>query len=346
MHYGTKIDAVDACPTGAAMDFRRLTHLVALADKRNFARAAEQVNLTQPALTRSVQAAEAEFGMRLFDRGTVAVKPTPAGEFVLERARRLVFDSRCLTRDVGLYRERALGDTAFGVGPFPAATFLAPLLAGLRREHPGVNLRVEVSNWELLLKRLVDEDIEFFVSDSRDIPRDPGLRIEHLRKEPGSFFVRAGHPLASAGPVELREAWSYGVASVRVPKGVRAALARLLRLEPGSPPPLAIECDDVEILRNVALASDTVLAAPNAAVEREIASGALVALAVEGLEPLFSEMGIVSLRGRTPSPMASAVIARLHALPPTGDPAASRRRADLAPTAPRRRKGASPPRRH
>jgi hypothetical protein len=102
----------------------------------------------------------------------------------------------------------------------------------------------------------------------------------------------------------------------------------------------------VEILRNVALASDTVLAAPNAAVEREIASGALVALAVEGLEPLFSEMGIVSLRGRTPSPMASAVIARLHALPPTGDPAASRRRADLAPTAPRRRKGASPPRRH
>ena len=64
------------------MDFRRLDHLVALADKRNFARASEQVNLSQPALTRSIQAAEAEFGMRLFDRGAVAVTPTPAGEFV------------------------------------------------------------------------------------------------------------------------------------------------------------------------------------------------------------------------------------------------------------------------
>ena len=299
------------------MDLRRLTHLVALADKRNFARASEHVNLTQPALTRSIQAAEAEFGMRLFDRGSAAVTPTPAGEFVLERARRLVFESRCLTRDVGLYRDRALGDTAFGVGPFPAATFLAPLLAELRRQYPGVNVRVEVSNWELLLKRLADEDIEFFVSDSRDLPRNPDLSIAHLRKEPGAFFVRAGHPLESSRSTGLRDVWSYGVASVRVPKRVRAALARLLGLDAGVQPPLAIECDDVEILKNAALASDTVLAAPHAAVQREIASQSLIALAIHGLEPLFSEIGIVSLRGRTLSPMASAIIARLHALPPT-----------------------------
>ena len=60
-------------------------------------------------------------------------------------------------------------------------------------------------------------------------------------------------------------------------------------------PPLAIECDDVEILKRAALASDTVLAAPHAAVGREIEAGALLAVAVEGLEPLHSEMGVVSL---------------------------------------------------
>ena len=51
------------------MDLRRLAHLVALAEFGNFARAAAQLHLSQPALTRSVQAAEAELGLRLFDRG-------------------------------------------------------------------------------------------------------------------------------------------------------------------------------------------------------------------------------------------------------------------------------------
>ena len=102
--------------------------------------------------------------------------------------------------------------------------------------------------------------------------------------QPGSFFVRTGHPLASGTLGRTpRDAWSYGVASVRVPKGVRAALARLLGLEAGIELPLAIECDDVEILTKVALASDTVLAAPNAAVEREIESGSLSAAGSRGL---------------------------------------------------------------
>src|SRR6202142_1769686 len=177
---------------GGNMDLRRLAHIVALAERRNFARASEQVHLSQPALTRSIQAAEAELGLRLFDRGSTQVTPTPAGEFVLERARRLVFDGRCLKRDVELYRERKLGDTAFGAGPFPAATFLAPLLAALRREFAQVALRVEVSNWELLLERLLDEDIEFFVADTRELPRDPRLVVRALRREPAGFYVRDG----------------------------------------------------------------------------------------------------------------------------------------------------------
>ena len=118
------------------MDLKRWTHIVAVADRRSFIRAAEQVHLSQPALTRSIQAAEAELGLQLFDRGTQEVVPTPAGEFIVARARQLVFNSRCLERDVELYRSRELGDTAFGVGPFPAATFLAPLLAAMRREFP------------------------------------------------------------------------------------------------------------------------------------------------------------------------------------------------------------------
>lgn len=293
------------------MDLKRWTHVVAVADRRSFARAAEQVHLSQPALTRSIQAAESELRLRLFDRGRQEVVPTPAGEFVVARARQLVFNSRCLERDVALYAQRGLGDTAFGVGPFPAATFLPALLAGLRRDFPGVDLRVEISNWDLLLKRLLEEDIEFFVSDSRDLPPHPGVQVRPLRREPGGFYVRAGHPLARRRSVTLQQLWGHGVASVRLPQGVRAALARALDAGPRAALALALECDDVEVLKSVALACDCVLAAPHAAVEREVAAAALHALRVTGLPPLFSSMGVVTLRGRTPSPMADLIIRRL-----------------------------------
>jgi DNA-binding transcriptional LysR family regulator len=296
------------------MDLRRLAHIVALAERRNFARASEAVHLSQPALTRSIQAAEAELGLRLFDRGSAQVTPTPAGDFVIERARRLVFDGRCLKRDVELYRERKLGDTAFGVGPFPAATFLAALLAALRREFSQVALRVEVRNWEQLLGLLLDEDIEFFVADTRELPRDPRLVLKALRREPAGFYVRGGHPLGGRRSVKLREIWAYGVASVRLPKSVGSALARLLELAPHTPLPIALACDDVEILKKTVLASDLVLGAPHAAVDDQVQSGALRKLRVTGLPPLSAMMGIVALRGRTPSPMAEAIIAQLREL--------------------------------
>jgi len=293
------------------VDLKRWTHIVAVADRRSFIRAAEQVHLSQPALTRSIQAAEAELGLLLFDRGSQEVVPTPAGEFIVARARRLVFDNRCLERDIALYRSLDLGDTAFGVGPFPAATFLAPLLASMRREYPAINLRVEISNWQLLLARLREEDIEFFVADTRDLPTDSSLDLRPLRREPGGFYVRAGHPLARRKGVTLQQLWVHGVLSVRVPQGVRSVMADLLGLPSAAELSLAVECDHVDLLKDVALGSDSVLAAPHATVAQEVEAGRLHALVVEGLPPMASEMGVVTLNGRTPSPMAKLIMGRL-----------------------------------
>ena len=295
------------------MDLRRWTHVVAVADRRSFVRAAEQVHLSQPALTRSVQAAESELGMRLFDRGTGDVTVTPAGEFVIARARRLIFDSRCLARDVELYRNRGLGDTAFGVGPYPAATFLPPLLARLRREYPGVNLRVEINNWQLLLQRLLEEDIEFFVADTRDLPPHPQVQVDPLRHEPGGFYVRAGHPLPRRKPATLQQIRAHGIASVRLPDVVRALLARLLGGPSEEEVALALQCDDLALLKTVTLQSDVVLAAPHAAVIGELKARTLRPLEVAGLPVVAAQMGVVRLRGRTPSPMASLILAQLPA---------------------------------
>jgi len=288
------------------MDLKRLRHFVALADERHFARAAERVHLSQPAFSRSIQALEDEAGIALFDRESG--KPTPAGQFVVERARRLLFDARCLRRDVDLYRGGALGDTAFGVGPFPAATLLPAVLLKLRATQPHVQLRVEVSNWALLLERLLAEDIEFFVADIRDLPDLPSLAIASIGAQLGGLYVLVAHPLAGTR-CTFAQAWAHGVAASRLPLVVRQALGRLLGLRKGEAPAFALECDDVGILRGLALTTDTVCALTHAAARADAAAGTLVLLDVDGLPKLASDMGIVSLHNRTPSPLAALAMA-------------------------------------
>ncbi|QOT78083.1 LysR family transcriptional regulator [Cupriavidus basilensis] len=290
------------------MDLRRLSHVLALADVLHFARAAERVHLSQPAFSRSIQAIEADLGIRLFDRDVGDVRPTPAGEFVIGRARRLLFDARCLQRDVDLFRDSQLGDTAFGAGPFPAATLMPRALSELRRLYPKVALRVEESNWQQLLERLRAEDIEFFVADVRDLPQDPALEIRPLGTQPGFFYVRTAHPLAGR-QCTVADAWQYGVAATKLPSVLSTELARVLGLPAGEQTVLALECDDIAILRAVALSTDTVLAATQTSVQADLDAGALLPLRIEGLPSLFSEMGVVSLRNRTPSPMAQNAIA-------------------------------------
>lgn len=292
----------------AAMDLKRLNHLVALADECHFARAAERVHLSQPAFSRSIQAIERELDMRLFDRDAGAVRPTPAGAFLIERARKLLFDARCLQRDALLFRDQQLGDTAFGAGPFPAATLMPRVMLALRRQHPGVGLRLETSNWQLLQARLLAEDIEFFVADVRDLPSDARLEVAVLGRLPARLLARRGHPLA-AGPCTFLQAWRHGLGATRLPAPMMALIGRLIGLPAGALPVLAVECDEMALLRRLALDSDTVIAAPPAALTDELRSGALVELMVEDLPEVYSQMGLVTLRQRTPSPMAQRAMA-------------------------------------
>lgn len=295
------------------LDLKRLGHLVVLADERHFARAAERVHLSQPAFSRSIQSMEQDLGMRLFDREGGPVRPTPAGRFLIERARTLLSQARGLQRDARLYRDGQLGDTAFGAGPYPAATLMPQVLATLRREYPAVGLRLEMNNWQGLHQRLLAEDIEFFVADVRDVPADSKLQLQSVGRQAAHLFVHAAHALAGRR-CSFAQAWSHGLASTRIPSPVQALLARLVGLAPGEPLVPAVECDDVALLRTLALTTDSVVALPDAAVRDALSAGTLVLLDVSDLPPVYSEMGVVTLADRTPSPMAHKAIACLRAV--------------------------------
>lgn len=294
------------------MDLKHLSHLVALDDERHFARAAQRVHLSQPAFSRSIQAAEQALGLRLFDREVGEVRPTPAASFLLPRARRLLLEARHLQHEAALLRDGQLGDLAFGAGPFPGETLAPRLMAQLRVAHPQVRIRFEKNNWQSLLQRLFDESIEFFVADHRDIPVDARIQVMPLGRDRGRLFVRQGHPLAGR-TCQLSEAWAYGLAGPKLPQAMHALLVRLLGL-PAEDAVMALECDEVPLLRQVALNTDTVVVCSELALRDEAQAGRLLPLDVHGLPDVGADMGIVLLRHRTPSPMAQRAIEALWQL--------------------------------
>ena len=290
------------------MDLKRLKHLVALAEARNFGRAAVQCHLTQSAFSRSIQAAEDEYGLQLFDRGTLEVTCTDAGAFVVERARKLLFENRCLERDVSLYRERLIGDLSFGVGPYPAATMVPPLLTEIRTHHPGVCVRVEVNNADYLAAHLRAEELDFYMADVRNVVAAADLSVSRVAKLSGGFYVRSGHPLLAKANITAASLVPFGIASVRVPEVVQLGLGALMGLGEGKRLPLAVECDDLSLLKSLAMSTDTVIGCVDAGSAQDVAQKRLVRLEVVDVPPQFADMAIVSLKGRSYSLMAQFAV--------------------------------------
>lgn len=283
------------------MDLRRYAHIVALADEGSFNAAARRVHLSQPAFSRSIQAAESELGMPLFVRGGRRIRCTPAGSFVVERLRALLQASTNLQREVGMFRDGMVGDLHFGMGTYISVTFLPPLLRDMRRHYPAVRLRAVVQHPSLLLEQLRRHELEFLVMDRRFAAGD--LQVEPLAPIPGRFYVRAGHPLLARRNVRMELLARYGLAIGGVPRPLQDALRRAMALPELEELPLAVECDDASALKAVTLATDAVMPATPMLLEHELAIGAMRELPVRDLPAgLESQPAIVSERGRAFTP--------------------------------------------
>lgn len=289
------------------LDLKRMQHVVALAEESNFRRAAEKVDLSQPAFSRSIQAAERELGLRLFDRGATEARCTPAGTFFVERARALLHHGDRLGRDMAMFREREIGDVTFGTGPFPAASLVPLALADLRKRYPHVAVRVRLGNSHELLECVEREEHEFFVANARRVPQGGVFQVRNLGRMRGGFYVRRGHPLLARRHVKMNDLLPFGIGTGRLPDDVSAQFGRMMGLGAGQPLPIAVECDDVQLLKRVAIGSDTVIIGTDELLAAELGAGRLAQVHVDDFAGDFahSQVGIVTLAGRTPSPAAA-----------------------------------------
>jgi len=240
----------------------------------------------------------------------VEARCTPAGHFFVERARGLLQQSGRLERDMALFRDREIGDVTFGTGPFPAATIVPAALADMRKRYPHVAVRVRLGNSQELLECVRREEHEFFVANTRRVPRTGEFHVRGMGRIRGGLYVRKGHPLLARKSWKLADVLPYGVAAGKLPEDTLTHLAKNMGLPEGSRLTLAVECDDVHLLKRVALESDTVILGTDDLFAAELHDGRMHFLAVGDFASEFSYslVGVVSLAGRTPSPESAYLV--------------------------------------
>lgn len=286
------------------MQLRQLANLVALADQGSFGRAAEAAHLSQPALSRSIDSLEEALGARLVDRAYGQVHFTAAGELVLARTRELLASAQQLKLDLAQLQGLATGTLSVGLGPYAAGMLGRPVLSQLLQRHPQLQVNVEVGKANALGERLHRRDIDLFIADTRDLKKQPGLAIKRLPNMPVSFFVANNHPLLESGlAVSLDAAADYPMACPQLPAAVMAVFEKQLRRSDRAV--FNVVCDDLGTLLHLAATAQTVVLAPDLAIEM-IATAPLARLPVKKLTGMQTHYSLVMPANRTLSPAALA----------------------------------------
>ncbi|CAN7489966.1 LysR family transcriptional regulator [Phenylobacterium sp. LjRoot225] len=181
------------------IELRRLRYLVTLAMRLSYSRAAEELGISQSALTRAIQSLEQEMNLRLFDRDPAGVSLTEEGRRVVEKAEVVLATAKDFEHQVMQTSSRTEGRIRFGMTPIVARTLLPWTIPARLEAAPGFAHEVMVREAEALWYLLTAREIEFFVSAEWPLPHVLPVRIETLGSFPISVIVREGHPLLT-GP--------------------------------------------------------------------------------------------------------------------------------------------------
>ena len=264
--------------------------------------------MSQPALSRSVQAVERELGGHLFQRTSSGAEPTDLGHLFVLRARHILQLSEELGLEMANNSSLRTGHVAIGGGPYPMQTTLPQALTRFAAAHPEVSVRLIVREWDELLRRLRGREIELFVAETSTIEHENDISIEAMGSHLMFFVGRAGHPLAGRDAVEVSDLFEYPLAAMtrvppRVLEPIRAAQRRAANPAAVARRFPAIECNIHTVLMQVVLGTDAIMTSTLPRIRAELENGQLTLIKSEPW--LFTRYGIVTLRNH-PLSTASA----------------------------------------
>lgn len=292
---------------GARVLLELLVTFVRVVETGSVTQAAQDLRLSQPAVTKRLARLEGELGHRLLERGSDRVIPTAAGELVYRHARRLADGVQHLRADLQALAAPGRGELRLAAVDTMVLYTLPALLAEYRRRYPLVAVHVRIGS--------IQETVDLVLRAEADVGlvtvpvEEPRLVAHPLFWDP---VVVAAAPEVAEGlpsPLGLEELARAGVityaAGSRFRTYVDAALAeRGVRLE------ASMEFDNHEAVRVMALLGYGAALVPETVVRQDLASGRLRRLEVRGMPPL-GRMTTLLYRRDAPLVAPAAQFARL-----------------------------------
>lgn len=288
------------------MNTRQLRHLLAVIETGSVSAAAERIHLSQPALSRSLQALEDELRAPLFDRSERRLVPTPFAQAYLARARRIVFEEAEGARELSLMHSGRAGSLALGMGSALARGLLGRLLVELMAGAPGLKLHTLIETTDRLLDALRNETLDFFVGDVRAADTDSELQVEPLYACRFGWFARQGHPLQGRRALTIADVLRHPLIAPGFigPEDERRFLRRY-GLTGSMLDRFTLQCADGSTVSHVLLATDAVMPAIELTMLEELRVGSVIALDVQPVLDAEMVLGIVQRAGRTLAPAAA-----------------------------------------
>lgn len=145
------------------MNSRQLQYAVILAEHRNFSKAAQELKISQPAFSKQIISLENELGLKLFERGTTPLSLTLAGEFFIEKAKKLLFEEEKLLKILEDYKAGETGKLTIGVAPFRSLYLMPELVKKIKEKFSKLQLVLEEHGLEELQKGLLEGLYDFAI---------------------------------------------------------------------------------------------------------------------------------------------------------------------------------------
>lgn len=180
------------------MNITHLRHLLALSECGSFRAAAKRLNLSQSAITKSMKALEAEFGVALILRGSEGSALTEVGRELLSHARSVCGEIDVATEKIKRMSGQTRIQLSIGSIVTAAVQVLPSAVRFLQGRHPNLDLSIVSGVTDSLLPRLVEGSLDVAIGFELDGPVPAGVRFRPLATSEYCIILRRGHPLERA----------------------------------------------------------------------------------------------------------------------------------------------------